>query len=275
MLSESFILKSFAKINIFLEITGKENGLHNLHSLFARINLFDEISVSQNNSFEVFYKNKTIENDIITKTVNILRNHFPQINANFKFNITKNIPVGAGLGGASSNSAEVLKFLISQNNIKIPKEDLLQIGKEIGADVPFFLSQGWQFLNGSSTELSPFLFNIPQLFAVVAFPRCELLTKDVFAKISPPYSPHNPISSFHDATSRNNDMQNAANEVTNSLIVKTLGKISNENAISTKMSGSGCACFSLFENEQFAQECYNSNKGDEEIQLFCVEVLML
>jgi 4-diphosphocytidyl-2C-methyl-D-erythritol kinase len=70
-------------------------------------------------------------------------------------------------------------------------------------------------------------------------------------------------------------MQNAANEVTNGLISKTLGKISNKNAISTKMSGSGCACFSLFENEQFAQECYNSNKDDEELQLFCVEVLML
>ena len=269
------ILKSFAKINIFLEITGKENGLHNLHSLFARINLFDEISVSQNNCFEVLYNNKTIENDIITKTVNILQKLFPQINTNFHFNIIKNIPIGAGLGGASSNAAEVLKFLISQNNIAVSREDLLHIGKEIGADVPFFLSQGWQVLNGSSTELSPFLFNIPQLFAVVAFPKCELLTKDVFAKISPPYSPYASISSFDDAILRKNDMQNAANEITNGLIVKTLGKISNENAISTKMSGSGCACFSLFENEQFAKRCYHSNKGDEEIQLFCVEVLML
>jgi len=269
------ILKSFAKINIFLEITGKENGLHNLHSLFARINLFDEISVSKNNCFEVFYNNRKIENDIITKTVNILQKYFPQINANFQFNITKNIPIGAGLGGASSNSAEVLKFLIAQNNIAVSREDLLRIGKEIGADVPFFLSQGLKVLNGSSTELSPFSFNITQLFAVIAFPRCELLTKDVFAKISPPYSPHTSISSFHDATSRNNDMQNAANAMTNGLILKTLVKISNKNAISTKMSGSGCACFSLFENEQFAQECYNSNKNDDEIQLFCVEVLTI
>lgn len=268
------ILKSFAKINIFLEITGKENGLHNLHSLFARINLFDEISVSKSNSFEVLYNNKTIENDIITKTVNTLRNHFPQINANFQFNVTKNIPIGAGLGGASSNAAEVLKFLIAQNNIAVSREDLLHIGKEIGADVPFFLSQGWQVLNGSSTELSPFLFNVSQLFAVVAFPKCELLTKDVFAKISPPYSPYASISSLQNAILRKNDMQNAANEITNGLIVKTLGKISNENAISTKMSGSGCACFSLFENEQFAKRCYDSNKGDEEIQVFCVDVLM-
>ena len=206
-----FVIKSFAKINIFLEITGKENGLHNLHSLFARINLFDEISISKSNCFEVFYNNHKIENDIITKTVNILRNHFPQINTNFHFNITKNIPIGSGLGGASSNAAEVIKFLISQNNINISKEKLLQIGKAIGADVPFFLLQGWQVLNGSSTELSPSLFNIPQLFAVVAFPKCELLTKDVFAKISPPHSPYRPISSFDDAISRGNSMQNAAN----------------------------------------------------------------
>ena len=267
------VVKSFAKINIFLEITGKENGLHNLHSLFAKINLFDEISIKGSNFFEVLYNNHTIESDIITKTVTILQKHFPQINANFQFNVKKNIPIGAGLGGASSNAAEVMKFLISQNNIEVSTEALLQIGKEIGADVPFFLSQGWQVLNGSSIELTPFSFDVPQLFAVIAFPKCELLTKDVFAKISPPQSPYIPISSFQDSTSRRNDMQNAANEITNGLILKTLGKISHANAISTRMSGSGCACFSLFENEQFARECYNSNKGDNDIQAFCVDVL--
>ena len=268
------VVKSFAKINIFLEITGKENGLHNLHSLFAKINLFDEISISASSFFEVLYNNHKIKNDIITKTVGILQNHLPQINANFQFNVKKNIPIGAGLGGASSNAAEVLKFLISQNNIEVSTEALLQIGKEIGADVPFFLFKGWQILNGSSTELTPFLFNVSQLFAVIAFPKCELLTKDVFAKISPPHTPHTPISSFQEAISRKNDMQNSANEITNGLILKTLGKISHANAISTKMSGSGCACFSLFENEQFARECYNSNKNDCEIQAFCVDVLM-
>ena len=266
------ILKSFAKINIFLEITGKSNGLHNLHSLFARINLFDEISVSKSNCFEVLYNNHKIKNDIITKTVNILHNHFPQINTNFHFNITKNIPIGAGLGGASSNAAEVLNFIISQNNIAVSRKDLLQIGKEIGDDVPFFLSQGWQFLNGSSIELSPFLLNIPKLYGVIAFPKCELLTKDVFAKISPPYSPYAPISSFQDAILRKNDMQNAADEITNGLISKTLKTISNENAISTKMSGSGCACFSLFENEQLAQECRDAINSDN-IQAFLVEIL--
>ncbi len=266
------ILKSFAKINIFLEITGKSNGLHNLHSLFARINLCDEIIISGSNHFEVLYNNKTIENDIITKTVTVLKQHFPQINTNFCFDVTKNIPVGAGLGGASSNAAEVLKFLISANDISISAENLLQIGREIGADVPFFLCNSPQILTGSSVELSPPSFDIPKLYGVIAFPKCELLTKSVFATISPPYSPYKPLSSFNDAILRGNDMQNAADALTNGLISKTLKAISHNNAIAVKMSGSGCACFSLFEEKNFAQECRDAI-NDSAMQSFLVEGL--
>ncbi len=266
-------LKSPAKINIFLEITGKDGNFHKLHSLFVRINLFDEIAVKSSNQLLISYNNQCIEGDIIQKTVNLFQNYFPNANINFAFDITKNIPIGAGLGGASSNAAEILKFLILENNIKVGAEKLLPIGREIGADVPFFLCNGTQILNGTSLELSPISFAIPKLWCVIAFPKWKLLTKNVFAKLSHQYTQFKHINSFDEAILRKNDMQKAADEITSGLISSTLRKISHKNAIATKMSGSGCACFSLFTEKSSATECYNLAENNGDIEVFIAPIL--
>jgi 4-diphosphocytidyl-2-C-methyl-D-erythritol kinase len=250
---------SYAKINLFLEITGKNQNLHKLYSLFIKINIFDIITAEKSKNFSISYNTQnTIQNDIITRTINVLQKHFPQINYNFHFKIKKNIPIGAGLGGASSNCAQVIKFLLKENNIFVEAEKLFLIGKEIGADVPFFLCDSSQILNGTSTELTKPPFDIPKLFCVIIYPKIQLLTKDVFAKVQAPYSQFCEVTSFNEAILRKNEMQEIANEITNGAIAKALQQVKHKNALSVKMSGSGCACFAIFEDESYANECFEN-----------------
>lgn len=260
-------LKSPAKVNIFLEIIGKKEGLHCLHSLFCKVDLYDDIIITPNEILSVVYHNNKIENDIITKTVSVLNKHFPHINTNFCFNITKNIPVGAGLGGGSSNAAMVINFLLEQNQIATSVTELSSIAKEIGSDVPFFLHNSSMILNGSASELAKPSFKTPHLYCVIAHAGSHLLTKNVFEKINQPYTRFREVLNFSDAISRANEMQTAANLLTNGLIHQTLQAIFHANALTVKMSGSGSACFALFKQEEDAQNCLE--KAKERLP-FCV-----
>ena len=100
--------KSFAKINVFLDVLKKrDDGFHEISTLFTRIGLYDLISVEKSKSFNIFVNKKFIPNNeenIVYKTyekLSLVINQLPNINVH----IFKNIPIGAGLGGGSSNAA--------------------------------------------------------------------------------------------------------------------------------------------------------------------------
>ena len=267
------ILKSHAKINLFLEITGKKDGLHILHSLFSCINIYDEIAIRKSETLKITYGNTQVEDDIILKAISVLRKHFCDVDANFIIDVKKNIPIGAGLGGGSSNAAEVLKFLIAYNKIDVSCERLLEIAFEIGSDVPFFILKKPMVLNGTGKEISSPPFQILPLFCVVAYGNFSLLTKDVFAQIKPPYSIFEPVHSFNEAIIRRNDMQETANVLTNGLISRTIHAISHGKSMATRMSGSGIACFSLFGEESHAQECLKNAVKFKEINAFLTHLV--
>jgi 4-diphosphocytidyl-2-C-methyl-D-erythritol kinase len=267
-------LDSFAKINIFLEITEKSGDLHKLHSLFCKIDLADNITIKPFSQLKVTYNNQKITNDILFKTITVLRKHFPKINTNFLINVNKNIPIGAGLGGASSNAATVIKFLLKENFIEIPHTELLKIGKEVGSDVPFFLCNGPMILHGTGAELNKPNFKIPQIYCVISYPNFILLTKDVFARISPPYTKFKAVINFEDALIRNNEMQTTANLITNGLINKTLTHLFHPKALVTKMSGSGVSCFSLFRKKEEAIQCFHALQKHNNTQVFLTQILL-
>lgn len=247
------IIKSPAKINLFLEITGKHENLHKLHSLFIRIDLHDEITVKPHIKPKTDYMGVNIENDIIQKTVSVLQTYFPRINADFEFTISKKIPIGSGLGGASSNAASVIKFLLKENNISLPQEQMFEIAAKIGSDVPFFLSDGNMILNGTGMELSKPEFEIPPLYFALLYPNYVSITKDVFAQIKPPYTDFKPVTSFKDCIARKNDMEFHTDILSSGIISRTLKALQKPEALKVQMSGSGSACFAVFEDAQYAQ----------------------
>ena len=136
----SEILLSPAKINLTLQILKKrEDGYHEIYTIYQKITLFDELEVKPQSSFELeFMAEETIplEKNLIFRAYKLFSKAYG-IKDGFKVRVIKRIPMGAGLGGGSSNAGTFLKFL--GQRFGIPKKELLSLGKKLGADVPFFI----------------------------------------------------------------------------------------------------------------------------------------
>ncbi|MBK8553785.1 MAG: 4-(cytidine 5'-diphospho)-2-C-methyl-D-erythritol kinase [Ignavibacteria bacterium] len=146
-------INSYAKINFGLRILNKrEDGYHNLETIFYPIRLHDEIHIDIQKS-ETDYNSVVLKSNkpfiplskdnLCYKAVEYFFKEF-KIRECFKLSLylNKHIPVGGGLGGGSSNAATVVKFLIKYLNIDIEsnREKILNLALSIGSDVPFFLS---------------------------------------------------------------------------------------------------------------------------------------
>ncbi len=140
-------IKSYAKVNIFLKISGKRDNYHNIVSRFIRVkNLYDIITFTPNNITNEFnlignFGCKTQDNSIY-KAFLELRKYCPKIDAFFRtynIKVQKNIPEFAGLGGGSSNAAAFLVLANKYFNLHYKKDKLAKIGARVGADVPFFI----------------------------------------------------------------------------------------------------------------------------------------
>ncbi|MFN3306070.1 MAG: 4-(cytidine 5'-diphospho)-2-C-methyl-D-erythritol kinase, partial [Candidatus Kapaibacteriota bacterium] len=140
----TYTYHSYAKINLALEIIGKRpDSYHELNSIFLPITLADQIHIQQSNKFEIVIEPKNVKiplkENIIYKTIKLMQNKY-KINIDFiKIKLIKNIPIGAGLGGGSSNAATILLALNEIFKLNLTKPELKQLGREIGADVPFFI----------------------------------------------------------------------------------------------------------------------------------------
>ena len=139
-------MKSYAKINSFLKIVGTRGNYHEIVSRFVlRHEIYDEIFFEKADGFALECDNENIENNIVLKAKFELekagfKNELDEFFASHKIVIKKQIPLGAGLGGGSSNAATFLKMANEELNLKLTRENLMKIGANIGADVAFFAS---------------------------------------------------------------------------------------------------------------------------------------
>ena len=140
---EKIVLRSPAKLNLHLRILGKRpDGYHKLLTLFHRISLADTIAIHKNSKGFKLATNipslETGESNLITKAYRALQKKFPELGG-VSVRLDKRIPLGAGLGGGSSNAAFFLLGMKKLFRLKISPKELFDIGKGLGADVPFFL----------------------------------------------------------------------------------------------------------------------------------------
>jgi len=134
-------IKSFAKINLALHITGKLTKLHKIESVVKFIELHDLITIKKINSkkhhisFNGNFSQNINKNNTVNKLFNILDDQRLLNNTKFQIKIKKNIPQQAGLGGGSMNAANILTFLIKRKFLKLSKKKILEITNLIGSDV--------------------------------------------------------------------------------------------------------------------------------------------
>ena len=150
-----------AKINLFLKLLGKRSdGYHKLESLFAFLDLFDELEVKKNDEFKLEITGEFAEfidpqNNLFTKILNFFTNNF-DITKNLHIKITKNIPIGAGLGGGSSNAASFMKALNEICSLNLSKTELQKISLNFGSDIAFFFEDKASIIKGRGELIENF-----------------------------------------------------------------------------------------------------------------------
>lgn len=153
-------VSSPAKINLYLNITGKySGGYHRLESLVERISLLDKIIIRAVSSpkISITSNRKQFESkkNLIYKAAKLMQKKF-FFTGGFDIYLEKKIPVGSGLGGGSSNAASTILGIKELLSLDIKKEELYALGEKIGSDVNFFLAEtSYAYLSGRGQKVKP------------------------------------------------------------------------------------------------------------------------
>jgi 4-diphosphocytidyl-2-C-methyl-D-erythritol kinase len=155
--------KSHAKVNLGLKVVNKrEDGYHNIDSLFVELDLHDTISFTPSDTFSLSTNFSDLPIDgsnLVTKSYNLLHPHKGKSTTEYSIYIEKKIPMGSGLGGGSSNAATTLKALNQLWGCDYNNKSLCKNGASLGADVPFFINGGIQHVTGIGEVLRPVTFS--------------------------------------------------------------------------------------------------------------------
>ena len=155
-MSERLILKTPAKINLFLKITGKRSdGYHDIFTVMQMVGLWDELIIEHSDTLDIICSNNeglSGDGNLIYKAALKIK-EYSGVKAGARITLNKVIPVGAGLGGGSSDAAAALSGLNKLWGTGFSVERLAGIGKELGSDVPFFLNGPVAIGHGRGDEL--------------------------------------------------------------------------------------------------------------------------
>ena len=264
---KKFKIKSFCKINLSLRVLKRlSNGYHNIKSLVTFCDLHDLISISKikgvNDKISFsgrFKKGVNKKSNTITNVLYLLRKrNFFQKQA-FKIDIQKNIPHGSGLGGGSSNAANVLNFFNSKMRLKLNKDEISKIAYQIGFDTPVSLEKKNTLLTGKKGEIlrlnQKFRLNI-----LIVYPNVICSTKKIYAnnkKVTFLRSQSNfyikdknKLIDF--LKNENNDLEKTAIKFYPK-VRKIINFIKSQNGCYfSRITGSGSACIGIFSNMKSA-----------------------
>lgn len=191
---KSIEIKSPAKINIGLNIVAKRiDGFHDLETFFYPLfQLHDKIKIKKSDTFSLKCSDNSLpidESNLVVKCVRLLEKTFGR-KFNLNIELNKKIPVGAGLGGGSSNAGTVLICINEIFGLNLSPEQLSSFALELGSDVPFFIWSKPAVGKSRGEILSFSEFNITKPILVVN-PGIHIATKDAFENITPSPSSFN------------------------------------------------------------------------------------
>ena len=263
-------IKSFAKINLALNVTGKTSKLHKIESLVAFIDLHDLILIKKINSknHQIIFSGKFSKNISLINTVSRLLGILDEkklIRHKFLVKIKKNIPQKAGLGGGSMNAASILKFLIEKKIVKISIKKIQNIARDIGSDVILGMSNTNTILT-SKNEIRTFK-NCRKLFTLIVKPNFGCSTKYIYSKVrkldkAKFLNPKKKMFNIESLKKRKNSLEKIVLNKYPKLkkIKKYLERL--EDPIFVRMTGSGSALVSYYYSKKQCNEARKKFKKD-------------
>jgi 4-diphosphocytidyl-2-C-methyl-D-erythritol kinase len=184
---KNMVVESVAKINLGLNVVRKRvDGFHDLETIFVPLMLSDIITFQKANKLR-FESNSELLNDesnnLIIKAIRMLKEE-SKAKLLFNVNLEKNIPVGGGLGGGSSNAATTLKAINKQMELGISFQKLSELALTLGSDVPYFLNPVPSYAESRGEKLFPINLEIPYPMLLVNA-GIKIETGWAFSKIKP------------------------------------------------------------------------------------------
>ncbi len=276
MSETSFKLPSFAKINWILRIKGKrDDGFHELCTLFQTVSLFDNLSFYENQDLVLTCDAKHIpidEKNLIIKAAKKLQEKF-SIKRGAKIHLEKNIPAPGGLGGGSSNAAIALLGLAKLWNLAISLDELTEIGQTLGSDVPFFFFGGTAIGTGRGTEIIQ-VEDFSENQILIVTPSIDVPTAKAFALLDAPRLTNFDSKSIlqicrSEVQALNlrqsgliNDFENAVFKIEPE-IERVKKKFFDLGAKHALMSGSGASVFAVFDSKEELQIAFDALQDEK------------
>jgi len=258
---KTVVVNSSAKVNIGLKILNpRDDGYHDIATVFQEINLFDIITISKKGEICNFNSNvnwlKNNTDNLCVVAYEIMKNNFDI--SGVEIDLIKKIPRGSGLGGGSSNAANVLKGIRSLFNLKVSDKDLEEISTQIGADVPFFIRGSAQVGEGIGDILTPLKTKINGKYLII-IPDIEIDTSWAYSKFKNDLDSSSSsinFASLSNEKTRGLDRLKFFENDFESIVVPTypeIGKIKKallaQGAEFASLSGSGSTVFGIFNDD--------------------------
>jgi 4-diphosphocytidyl-2-C-methyl-D-erythritol kinase len=244
-----------AKINLGLLVTEKrEDGYHNIETVFYAIKLYDVIEITEADSFGFRSNGLALPRDgqnLCEKAYRLLAQDYAI--KPVQVELLKNIPIGAGLGGGSSDAAQVLKLLNEMNQLGLSGDALREYAKRLGADCPFFVDHQPVFASGIGTDLESISLDLSDYYIVVVKPDIHISTVEAYQAITP----QTPAVDLRRAIQL--PIQEWKYHIVNDFelgifkkypVIETVKhQLYEQGALYAAMSGSGSAVFGIFEEK--------------------------
>ena len=258
---EKVTLKAYAKINIGLNIiSNREDGYHNIETIFQQIDLFDKITLQKNFDRKITVSsnnNKVPENrnNICYSAVKLIQ-LMTGIDDGVDISIKKRIPIGSGLGGGSSDAASVLIGLQQLWGLRLEKADLQKAALKLGADVPYFLTGGTALATGIGEKLAPINLSF-DYYCVIIYPNIEISSTWVYKNFNFSLTKTKKCIKLSHIFSNQFQLSNLRNIIQNDLeevvfqqypvLKETKQLLYRKGAFLACMSGSGSTIYGLFQ----------------------------
>ena len=267
-------VKALAKINLGLDVVrSREVGYHEVRMVMQTIHLFDRLEMAKNSSGEISITTNlsflpTNRNNLIYRAAELLREEF-QIKDGLTINLHKHIPVAAGMAGGSTDAAAVLYGMNRMFDLGLKREELMERGVKIGADVPYCIMRGTALAEGIGEKLTalPPMVKCPVL---IAKPQISVSTKFVYENLRLNDKTVHPDIDALVENIRKKDLNAVASEMGNVLETVTIPNypviaqikehMLEQGAVGAMMSGSGPTVFGLFEDGDTAVAAYEKMK---------------
>lgn len=261
-------LKAYAKINLGLDVVRKrEDGYHEVRMIMQTIKLFDKLTFRLLQEDEIRIKTNlgflpVNEDNLVYKAVKLIKDKY-NIDKGLEIDLFKCIPVAAGMAGGSTDCAAALIGASKMFGLHLSKQELMELGVKLGADVPYCVLRGTALSEGIGEILTP-LPPMPDCHILIAKPPISVSTKFVYENLKAnELESHPDIDGMVEAI-KEGSLQGITDRMENVLetvtipanpVIEDIKKCMKDNgAINSLMSGSGPTVFGIYDSEEKAEQ---------------------